>query len=101
VRLDDAEPPTLGVVLQRRGQAQPPFVPPEALRAAFEKLLRQLGRTPLDALLRETRAHAEEALMRAALERCGGDAVLAAELLGIGRGDYNRRALRVGLPRIE
>jgi Bacterial regulatory protein, Fis family len=39
--------------------------------------------------------------MRAALERCGGDAVLAAELLGIGRGDYNRRALRVGLPRIE
>ena len=100
IRLDDGEPPAIGVVLQRRGQAVPPVAPPEALRAAFDKLLRQIGRTPLDQLLRETRDQAEAVLMRAALDRCGGDPVLAAELLGIGQGDYNRRARRSGLPRI-
>jgi transcriptional regulator PpsR len=100
VRIDDAEPPSIGVVLHRRGQAVPPVAPPEALRAAFEKLLRQLGRTPLDELLRETRAQAEAVLMRAALDRCSGDPVLAAEMLGVGQGDYNRRARRHGLTRI-
>jgi transcriptional regulator with GAF, ATPase, and Fis domain len=67
---------------------------PDDLRAALDRLTRSVGRKPLDALLVESRAIVERHLIGAALDRCSGDAVLAAELLGTTQADLARRSRR-------
>jgi transcriptional regulator PpsR len=95
--IGDGESPLIGATLRRIG------APGEAerlglteLQAAIERLAQALGERRLPELMAEASALAERHLIRAALERCHGDTELAAELLGLRRGDLERRMRRTG-----
>lgn len=91
--------PFIGGTLRRvaaPGAAERLAVP--ELHAALDRLALGIGRRRLPELLDEARHVVEAHLIRAALERAGGDMDRAAELLGIRRTDLARRARRAGLP---
>lgn len=85
----------VGVTLHRLGPAAAAdrLALPE-WHAAMDRLARGLGQRRLPELLDEARTLAEQYLIRAALERSGGNSELAAELLGIRPSDLARRARR-------
>lgn len=62
--------------------------------AAMDRLAHGLGQRRLPELLDEARTLAEQHLIRAALDRSGGNHELAAELLGIRQSDLARRSRR-------
>ncbi len=62
-----------------------------AFLQAWGMLDEQLGRTSLPQMMREAAALAERHFIQAALQRCGGDAAAAAQLLGVSRDNLARR----------
>lgn len=95
--MGDGDAPLIGATLRRigaAGEAQRAGLP--ELQVSIERLAQELGERRLPDLLAEASTLAERHLIRAALERCHGDVELAAGLLGIRRGDLERRLRRTG-----
>jgi transcriptional regulator PpsR len=71
-----------------------PAAAQQAVLRAWEVLDGQLGSASLPQMLREAAALAEQHFIQAALQRCGGDAAAAAQLLGVSRDNLGRRRRR-------
>lgn len=67
-----------------------------AFAEAWKRLSEQLGATPLPVMLRQAAALAEQHFIRIALQRCAGDTVAAANMLGISEGTLQDRRARDG-----
>lgn len=96
--LAEGDQECLGLTLRRVDQrlaALPPQV--GELAAAIDRLAAQVGLVTLPELLQETTEVAERHLLEAALARCQGDRLKAAQLLGIGTDNLWLRLRHHGL----
>lgn len=79
------------------GAAAAPGSGPRGLGATLDQITRQVGRTPLRALVERTTSAVERHYIEAALELTGGNRTAAAEVLGLSRQSLYAKLGRYGL----